>query len=269
MAGQNTSSAVMQQRAEPNDSLDDFPTPPWAGRALMEHVLKDQWRSYTLWEPAVNRGFLLRGLADYLQPVRVSDVHDYGCPGTVVEDFLWPGVRHEVDWVITNPPFRLAHGFIDKALSVARVGCAMLVRTSFLEGVNRYDSLWSLRPPTFVAQFAQRVPMVRGRCDAKASTATSYCWIGWVNLWERRPMMWVPPCRKTLERPGDYDMSAGCTRVAPFGFGVPSKGRMRWACADHRKLLESGVPQPPEEDGRAAVAVPLRPSSPYLQGRLL
>lgn len=33
---QNCSSAVMQQRSEPRDSLDDFPTPPWATRALCE-----------------------------------------------------------------------------------------------------------------------------------------------------------------------------------------------------------------------------------------
>ena len=34
---QNTSSSVMQQRSEPQDSLDDFPTPPWATRALCEY----------------------------------------------------------------------------------------------------------------------------------------------------------------------------------------------------------------------------------------
>lgn len=176
---QNTSSAVMQQRAEPHDSLDDFPTPPWAGRALMEHVIGPVWgftAGHRLWEPAVNRGFLLRGLADYFGPARISDVHDYGLPGTQQEDFLWPTGHHDTDWIITNPPFRLAHAFIDKSLSEARMGCAFLVRTSFLEGVNRYQSLFSRRPPTFVAQFAERVPMVKGRCDAEASTATSYCW---------------------------------------------------------------------------------------------
>ena len=36
---QNTSHAVMAQRVEPKDSADDFPTPPWATRALVEHVL--------------------------------------------------------------------------------------------------------------------------------------------------------------------------------------------------------------------------------------
>ena len=39
---QNTSHAVMAQRIEAADSPDDFPTPPWATRALIEHVLEDK-----------------------------------------------------------------------------------------------------------------------------------------------------------------------------------------------------------------------------------
>ena len=51
---QNTSHAVMAQRAEAFDSLDDFPTPPWATRALIEHVLggRDQVASLSCFEPA-------------------------------------------------------------------------------------------------------------------------------------------------------------------------------------------------------------------------
>lgn len=36
----NRSTAVMQRRVEPLDSLDDFPTPPWATRALCEWLEK-------------------------------------------------------------------------------------------------------------------------------------------------------------------------------------------------------------------------------------
>ena len=36
---QNTSHAVMAQRVEAANSLDNFPTPPWATRALIEHVI--------------------------------------------------------------------------------------------------------------------------------------------------------------------------------------------------------------------------------------
>jgi len=35
----------------------------------------------------------------------------------------------------------------------------------------RYQPMFLKNPPDIVAQFAERVPMVKGRCDPKASTA--------------------------------------------------------------------------------------------------
>ena len=53
---QNTSHAVMSQRIEPRGSLDDFPTPPWATRALMEHILNgNDIKKDSCWEPACGR----------------------------------------------------------------------------------------------------------------------------------------------------------------------------------------------------------------------
>jgi hypothetical protein len=205
---QNTSSAVMQQRKEPHDSLDDFPTPPWAGRALCEHVLRP-WLvaahgTLTVLEPACNRGYLARGLGDYFKRVVVSDIFDYGI-GAKRADYLFDQV-HGAHFIITNPPFRLASQFIEKALRESEIGCAMLVRSAFLEGVDRYKTLFKIQPPTIVAQFTERVPMVKGRCDGKASSATAYCWLVWLHGEAPRPFQWIPPCRKQLERPGDYDL---------------------------------------------------------------
>lgn len=201
---QNTSHAVMAQRHEAHDSLDDFPTPPWAGRALCEHVIAPDSLTDTLWEPACNRGFLLRGLRDYFAEVHASDVHDYG--GNLVRDFLFPGPHPVVDWIITNPPFRLAEQFALRGLEVARTGVALLTRTSFLEGAGRHRTLFTPHPPSIVAQFVERVPMVKGRCDPKASTATSYCWLVWgvQPSREATEFVWIPPCRRDLERPDDY-----------------------------------------------------------------
>lgn len=200
-------SGFMSSRFEAADSLDDFPTPPWAGRALVEHVLKRYMTVHppSLWEPAVNRGYLLHGLRQCFGEVRASDVFDYGIGAETIDYIAEPDCRY-FDFIITNPPFNLAHAFISKALHEARVGCAFLVRTNFLEGVNRYDSLWNRQPPTFVAQFAERVPMVKGRCDPDASTMTSYCWIGWMRGAARQPFEWIPPCRAALERHDDYDI---------------------------------------------------------------
>lgn len=204
---QNISPAVMAQRAEPHDSLDFFPTPPWATRALCEHVI--DVCGCTVWEPVCGDGAMVRPLVEYAGADNVfgSDVYDYGA-NLAIRDFLWPDDRDlgVTDWIITNPPFRLAEQFIDRALAVAQIGCAMLVRTVFLESVGRYRSLFSRRPPSVVAQFVERVPMVKGRLDRKASSATSYCWIVWRmdRHFGEAKLVWIPPCRARLERDEDY-----------------------------------------------------------------
>lgn len=207
---QNRSSAVMQQRKEAQDSLDDFPTPSWGTRALCTHVLSEyvhKLHDRSVWEPACNRGFMARPLGEFFRSVYATDVHDYGYPGMArVDDFLFPGAAppHPIDWVITNPPFRLAEAFIEKGLAVAQIGVAVLVRISFLESEGRYYRLFSNRPPTYVAVFSGRLPIVRGRVDEEASSATSYSWLVWVHGEYPQPTIWIPPCRPALDRPGDY-----------------------------------------------------------------
>lgn len=207
---QNTSHAVMAQRHEPHDSLDDFPTMPWATRALVEKVIRTEFGSVsdqTVWEPACNRGHMVRPLSEYFGHVWASDIHEYGFGAQ--GDFLIPGMvpwddGRGVDWIITNPPFRLAEQFIERASQVAKVGFAMIVRTSFLEGVGRYTNLFSKNPPSIIAQFSERVPMVKGRLTATGSTATAYCWLIWIEGEDETRFVWIPPCRKSLERPEDY-----------------------------------------------------------------
>lgn len=203
---QNTSHAVMAQRIEPADSPDDFPTPPWASRALIEHVLEGQseLQAMTCLEPACGAGHMAKVLKDYFREVRAADANVYGYGD--VRDFLtYPYETNAVDWVITNPPFRLGEEFVLRALTVARRGVAILARTVFLESIGRYNGIFRVSPPSKFAQFVERVPMVRGRLDGKASTATGYAWLVWEKASTAAPrLMWVPPCRRALERDGDY-----------------------------------------------------------------
>lgn len=204
---QNTSSAVMQQRHEAHDSLDDYPTQPWCTRALIKHVLPSgDFRSQVAWEPACNRGHMATPLRESFGLVHTSDIHDYGWDGQQrVTDFLFagsdPGGR--IDWIITNPPFRLAEQFVERARKVAGIGVAVIVRTAFLEGSGRYNNLFKRNPPSIVAQFTERAPMVKARLTEHGSTATAYCWLVWMGINDTR-LKWIPPCRKQLERPEDY-----------------------------------------------------------------
>lgn len=213
--GSGMSHAVVARRHEPLTSLDDFPTPPWATRALMEHVIKPSEFGYginraSVWEPACGRGFMSRPLGEYFLSVMSTDVADYGWEGQCgICDYTSKHFEPaNIHWVITNPPFKRAYDFIDRSKGAGR-SIAVLVRTSFVEGVRRFNQLYEKSPPNIIAQFSERVPMVRGRVDKNASTATAYCWLVWGD-WARRDassrtrFVWIPPCRKDLEREEDY-----------------------------------------------------------------
>jgi len=210
----------MQQRHEPHDSLDDYPTPAWATRALCEFIRKQGFdlAMSDVREPCANRGHMVAPLREEFGHVMASDIFDYGA-GFIVRDYLFGLESHldRTDWTITNPPFRLAAQFIERALGLSRVGVAMIVRSAFLEGQDRYQSLFSIHPPAFVLQFSERCGMFKGRlmrlgtkfvdADGKersAATATAYSWIIWLPGETDTRLRWIAPCRERLERPGDY-----------------------------------------------------------------
>jgi len=201
------STAVMAQRREPPGALDYFPTPPWATRALFQHVLPtigiDAISS--VWEPACGEGHMAVVLAEYVgSSVTASDIFDYGY-GVAPVDFLNDPHLARPAWIITNPPFSTACEFTLRALDLATEGVAMLVRAQWIEGVGRYDNLFRDRPPSLYAPFVERVPMVKGRWDPGATTATSYAWFVWGKaLSGPSRVIWIPPgCRGSLTLPDD------------------------------------------------------------------
>lgn len=199
----------MAQRREPPDALDFFPTPPWATRALFRHVLPALGVETvgSVWEPACGEGHMTEVIAEYLSiPVIATDIFDYGYGKAPVDflDRLVPPFVDRVDWVITNPPFRAADQFALRALDLVEAGVALLLRTQWLEGEERYRSIFRDRPPTLFAPFVERVPMLRGRWDPDASTATSYSWFVWLRGVVPRSPFWIPPgCRRALSRDDD------------------------------------------------------------------
>ena len=210
--GQNTSSAVTAYRHQLAGDLDFFPTPPWATRALCEHIV--DLRGQKVWEPACGRGHMAKTLAEYAGQVNSSDITDRGYGD--VFDFLslrdgldlCPPPFDEADWVISNPPFDNLHNFITLALANARCGVAMFGRLQLLEGVKRYKTIYAPWDGHFtVAPFVERVPIEEGCVAADGKTATAYAWLV-VDKLERRasPLVHIPPCRARLERPEDYDL---------------------------------------------------------------
>lgn len=196
--------AVMASRALPSKGLDYFPTPPWATRAFLNEVLLAEFAPHcfgSVWEPAAGAGHMVHVLSEVFEKVRASDVEDYGADfevGSYVG--VGPDVisRSQPDWIITNPPFNLAVEFAERALTEATIGIALLLRTSWMEGGERYERLFRNKPPRIVAPYCERVPMVAGRWDPAASSATSYTWFVWHQAHFRKEtrLVWIAPGAK-------------------------------------------------------------------------
>ena len=202
--------SVMASRERALDSLDYFPTPPWAARAGGELIKRLDPVAKTCWEPACGGGHMAAGLEGYFDEVGYSDVHQYpGMPDDCVRDFLDPDMEvADWDWIVTNPPFVRGEAFVRRAWARATRGVAMLLRLSFLEGGARHKLLYEDCPLTVCAPFSERVPMVKGRWDPAASSATAYAWFVWVKPEVgviRAPVLWpIPPGTKArLTRPDD------------------------------------------------------------------
>jgi hypothetical protein len=209
MASPAAQIAIMASRRSPASAatLDFFPTPPFATRALIEDVLKrvGVWkRTDRAWDPCCGEGHMSEVLKEYYDDVFASDVHDYGkgyaignfpgAPGLLLAD----RIEHpsEPDFIFANPPFNLAEQFLERALQEAKFGCAFLLRTAWLEGQERYRSIFARTPPSIVAQFAERVTMVEGVWDPEISSATAYCWLLWLEGGAKAidtRFLWIPP----------------------------------------------------------------------------
>jgi methylase of polypeptide subunit release factors len=203
------SRAIMASRVEADDSLDYFPTPPWATRALIELVfdaLSIEISEATASEPACGEGHIAEVLGEYFAQVHASDIFAYGYGD--VADFLSPDVQPAAaDWIITNPPFaEKSEAFTLRALDLARVGVAMFVRLQWLETEGRYERIFSKSPPTLIAFFAERVNLCKGRWDPDGDTATAYIWLVWIKGKKPRAPFWIPPgCRETFAKPDDAE----------------------------------------------------------------
>ena len=191
-------SAVKAIRNEPRNSLDDFPTPPWATRALLRHSPVPI--EGTVWEPACGRGFMSSVLREHTDVI-ATDVKDYN--GNDVEDFL--GARKKCDWVITNPPFNLAEDFALHALSMdGPPGVAFLLRLQWLESKGRYLNLFLRNPPSHVLIFSERVHMEKGRIVKNGGSAMAFAWYVWHGGMDTA-LSWIPPgTRAELEKSEDY-----------------------------------------------------------------
>ena len=95
-------------------------------------------------------------------------------------DFLSSSETFDGD-IITNPPYKYAIEFVEKAISSVTSGhkVAMLLRLSFLEGISR-RKLFDRHPPKTVYVASKRILCAKnGDFENSDGSAIAYAWFVW------------------------------------------------------------------------------------------
>jgi hypothetical protein len=154
---------------------DDFyPTPPCATSALVavEHF------DGPIWEPACGTGDMSRALEEAGHKVISTDLVDRGY-GEGGRDFLMEWQPRAPN-IVTNPPFKWATRFVDRALQLTTGKVALFLRLAFLEGQDR-GRWFPSTPLARVFVMSRRVPIGKGRLltDDEKGGPLAFAWFVW------------------------------------------------------------------------------------------
>ncbi|HMF68065.1 MAG TPA: class I SAM-dependent methyltransferase [Phyllobacterium sp.] len=169
----NSRSALVERK---NDL---YQTPPVAVLALLKvHPMPES----RIWEPACGPGAIARTLRGEGFEVYATDLVDYKSDDQNEGgwDFLMESkAPPRTEIILTNPPYKIASQFAEKALELCPHVC-LLLRLAFLES-NRRTELLESGHLHRVYVFRNRLPMMhRDGWDGKKSGSTMalawFCW---------------------------------------------------------------------------------------------
>lgn len=130
-------------------------------------------------EPSCGEGHISEVLKKNGYDVVSRDLVDRGYGETA--DFLAIDNKSWDGDIITNPPYKFAKEFVEKALQIIPEGnkVAMFLKLTFLEGKARRD-LFRIAPPVRVWVSSSRLKCaMNGDFNAYGSSATAYAWFVW------------------------------------------------------------------------------------------
>jgi len=178
------------------EDKDFYPTHP----SITQMLLDREKLEGTIWEPAYGEGDMSEVLIKEGYDVLSTDLIDRGY-GEGGIDFLDDDqIRKfgEFDNIVTNPPFKLGIDFVLQSKKIAQKKICVFNKTSFLEGVGRYD-MWIDKefPLKNMYQFSSRVPFSKNEVnDQSYSGMISFSWFVFEKGYVGKPTIdWIPPIR--------------------------------------------------------------------------
>lgn len=175
--------------------IDDYyATDPKALEVFLDKIEEDGIKLHNnIWECACGEGHLSKVLESRGYKVWSTDLVDRGY-GNGNTDFLKSIPDSWCGDVLTNPPYKYAKEFVEKALEVTRIGAyiVMFLKIQFLEGQGRRE-LFKKYPPKYVyVNSARQTCYINGDMSRKMSSPSCYCWFVWEKGFNGEPIIrWI------------------------------------------------------------------------------
>ncbi len=173
------------------EEYDYYATEP---KAALE-LLRVEPNLNNIWECACGEGHLAKVFASAGRLACATDIVDRG--------YVYQGVNGHnffdtrLSWggdIVTNPPYKYAKEFVEKALSLVAEGykVCMLLRIQFLESKQRQE-LFKKYPPIRIWVFSNRIKCAKnGDFSSTSSSAQCYAWFVWEKGFEGYPIVrWI------------------------------------------------------------------------------
>ena len=182
----STLGASNHSRTE-RQSEDYYATEPKA----MELLLGEEIFAPHVWECACGEGHLSKVLEKHGYDVKSTDLiyRGYGSQ----EDFLKAERGFDGD-IITNPPYKFAQQFVEKALRTVKPGrkVAMFLKLTFLEGKGRKQFFLDNPPKTVYVSSSRLICAINGDFKRITSSAVAYAWFVWEKGYAGDPVIkWI------------------------------------------------------------------------------
>lgn len=164
------------------ENLEHWETPQWA----VEAVLKREILTQIVLDPCAGTGILAEAAKKAGYDVRAQDIHNWGYPLDVENDFLFSSYIPTDVSVLMNPPFSLAEKFVDKAWYLGARKIVCFQRFSWFEGSydkgKKRGQWWEKNKPARIWICGDRADCWRHdiRIDQRtSSTPTAHAWFVW------------------------------------------------------------------------------------------
>ena len=172
----------------------------------LEPLLEKEKLSNNIWECACGGGYLSEALKLKGYNVKSTDLVDrnYGVSGV---DFLEQIEKYDGD-ILTNPPYKYALEFVEKALELIPVGnkVVMFLKLTFLEGQKRrrlFDTMQLAK--VYVFSDRQSCAM-NGEFDKYPLSAVAYGWFVWIKGYHDLPRIeWIDTLTKNDKQMSIFD----------------------------------------------------------------